>query len=407
MAPVDAERLEFIQRTLRQKGWDALVVFHPDSILMTSGLFPGSTHVVALVTADSKVVVITPWWRESSVREESWANEILCFDWCKPFSEVEPLSALFGLLKKCATNLRLERIGFEGQVHHYNPAKLPSELFTYTEVKEKLSSIFRWPEDATPVIAELKSIKSKREIQKLRLANEVAWAGVQAFYRNAVPGIRECDLAAEVNYAVLKMVGHEGIRYTYSDPPQISSGPERTVVADTMSNHATDRRLLEGDPVMLEFGVHADGYWADITRCLVVGGPREIHVRLYDALLSAQRTAVTAYVPYVTSGEHLCEKAWEAMREAGFAEGITHPLGHGLGFAYHEDRPLLGPGCKEPIRPGQVTSIEPGLYWRAGGVPIAGIRLEDNVVWGTESGKVEVLSDFYRGLGGCFGRKSF
>jgi len=59
--------------------------------------------------------------------------------------------------------------------------------------------------------------------------------------------MKETDLAAEVNYAVLKMAGQKGIRYTYCDPPQITSGPERTAIADTMSNHATERRLCQGD----------------------------------------------------------------------------------------------------------------------------------------------------------------
>jgi Xaa-Pro aminopeptidase len=402
----DTERLGLIQSILLEKGWDALLAFHPDSILMTTGMFPGSTHVASVVTVDGQVVLITPWWRESFVREESWANEILCFDWCKPLCEVDPLQAVFGLLKKSARDLGLERIGYEGQVHHYNPAKLPSEMFTYQEIKEKLPEVFRQTEDATSVIHELKSVKSSREVERLRLTLEVAWAGVQAFYRNAVPGMRECDLAAEVNYAVLKMGGHKGIRYTYCDPPQITSGSERTVIADTMSNHSTQRRLQERDPVMLEFGLHADGYWADITRSLVVGEGLDIHQRLHEAVLQAQGAAVAAYVPFESTGEQLCEAAWEAMRNAGFALGITHGLGHGVGFAYHEDQPNLGPGCKAPIRPSQVTSIEPGLYWRTDGIPIAGIRVEDNVVWGREKGKVEVLSDFYRGLSGCFGGKS-
>jgi Xaa-Pro aminopeptidase len=402
----DTERLELIKGVLREKAWDALVAFHPDSILMTAGMFPGSTHVASVVTVDGKVVLITPWWRESFVREESWVNEILCFDWCKPLCEIDPLQALFGLLKKSARNLALERIGFEGQVHHYNPAKLPSELFTYQETKERLPEIFRQCEDATPVIDELKAVKSSREIEKLRLTHEVAWAGVQAFYLNAVPGIRECDLAAEVNYAVLKMVGHKGIRYTYCDPPQITSGSERTVIGDTMSNHSTQRCLQDGDPVMLELGLHADGYWADITRCLVVSRFLEIQEKLHEAVVEAQRAAVAAYVPFESTGEQLCEAAWAVMRNAGFAAGITHGLGHGVGFAYHENQPNLGPGCKTPIRPGQVTSIEPGLYWRTDGIPVAGIRVEDNVVWGREKGQVELLSDFYRGLGECFGGKS-
>ena len=45
-----------------------------------------------------------------------------------------------------------------------------------------------------------------------------------------------------------------------------------------------------------------------------------------------------------------------------------------------------------------MSSIEPGLYWRDGSRPVAGIRVEENVVWGSRAGEVEILSDYYRGL---------
>ncbi len=398
MIEKDNHRLDQIQAALRENFLDALVLFHTDNILMGTGMFPGSTHVVAIVTADRRVVVITPWWREPFVREESWADEVRSYEWCKGFNGVEAVPAVVNLLKQCKADLGLEKIGYDAKMHHYSPNKIPSEFFTYDEIKAKLSDIFRVVQNATDTINELKSAKSKREIERIRLAHEVAKAGVAAFYNNAEAGIRESDLSAEVNYAVLKMVGHRGIRYTYCDPPQITSGPERTFLADTLSNHATERRLQPGELVMLEFGLHADGYWADITRNLVVGGPTEVHLRLHEAILQAQREAIAAYIPNRSTGQELCHVAWEAMRRKGFATGITHFLGHGLGFAYHEDRPLLGPGEKKSIRPGQVTSLEPGLYWRRNGTLLGGIRVEDNVVWGTRNGSAEILSNFYRGL---------
>ena len=260
----DGERLDQIQKALWVSDWDALVLFHTDNILMATGMFPGSTHVVAIVTADRKVVVITPWWREHFVGDESWADDVLTYDWCKGFNGVEPISAITRLLRKCKAGLSLAKIGYDAKMHHYTPTKIPSEFFTYEEIKLQLPEIFEVVHDATEVISQLKSIKTAREGEKIRLAHEVAKAGVGAFYQNAAAGIKESDLAAEVNCAVLKTVGHKGIRYSYCDPPQITSGPERTLMADTLSNHATERILQQGDPVMLEFGVHADGFWADI-----------------------------------------------------------------------------------------------------------------------------------------------
>ena len=135
-----------------------------------------------------------------------------------------------------------------------------------------------------------------------------------------------------------------------------------------------------------------------ITRAAVLGEPTDLQRRLHQAVLDAQAAAIDAYVPGQSTGEELCESAWQAMREAGFERGITHFLGHGLGFAYHEDRPTLGPGERQAVVPNQVTSIEPGLYWRENGVPVGGIRVEENVVWGAKAGDAEILSNFYRGL---------
>jgi Xaa-Pro aminopeptidase len=301
-------------------------------------------------------------------------------------------------IKQSRERYRLETVGYDLSMHHYSPGKLPSESFTYDEVKSQLPGIFRCATDATNIVSELKSLKTSREIEKLRLAHKVARAGVEAFYAHAGEGIRETDLAAEVNYAVLKQVGQGGVRYTYCDPPQIASGTARTSIADTMSNHATERRLQAGDLVMLEFGVQADGYWADITRTLVVGEPTDRQCRMHEAIVAAQGNAIAAYRPGESTGDALCQAAWETMRSHGFGAGITHFLGHGLGFAYHEAGPILGPGDTGRIQPGHVTSVEPGLYFFENGVAQGGIRVEDNVVWGEQPGQAEILSNFQRGL---------
>jgi len=179
MIPKDQERLDQIQARLKKNDWDALLLFHSEHILMASGMFPGSTHVVVLVTLDGKVVVITPWWRESFVREESWADEILHFDWCRGFNGVEPISAIAGLIRKCKSDMRLARIGYDAEMHHYNPAKIPSEFFAYQEIKQQLPSIFQDAQNASEVLNQLKAVKSRREIERIRLTQEVARAGAR------------------------------------------------------------------------------------------------------------------------------------------------------------------------------------------------------------------------------------
>src|SRR3990172_8172790 len=149
MEPKDLERITRIQASLGENQLDAYIFFHPDNILMATGMLPGSTHVVALVSADGKVVVVTPWWRESFVQQECWADEVLTFDWCRGFNGVEPISAIRKTLEKVCKGFGLEKIGYDAKMHHYSPNKLPSELFVYEEIKDLLPGIFGSVIDAT------------------------------------------------------------------------------------------------------------------------------------------------------------------------------------------------------------------------------------------------------------------
>ena len=90
MASPDHERLNRIRQSLAEGGLDALLLLYPDDILMATGMLPASTHVAVLVDRDGRVSLLTPWWRESFVAEESWADRIDCFDWCKRGCEVDP-----------------------------------------------------------------------------------------------------------------------------------------------------------------------------------------------------------------------------------------------------------------------------------------------------------------------------
>lgn len=398
MVTPDQARLNQIKLSLQKNDLDALILLHPENILMATGMFPGSSHVVAVVDLDGKVTILTPWWREQFVLTESWADEVACFDWCKPRSQIDPDKAVADWLKNWQIGSGIERIGADLTVHHYSPNKMPSECFTYENIKKTLGTVFPVARDASHQINSLKAIKTSREIEKLRISHEVIKVGVEVFYQEARVGLREIDLAAEINAAVIRMVGHKGSKYVFCEAPQITSGSGRTYIADTLSNHPTPRKMQEGDLVLLELGAHVDGYWADITRAMVVGTPNDIQVKLHQAVLAAQAAAIGAYHPGKSTGETLCQAAWTAMREAGFEKGITHFLGHGLGFAYHEDGPTLGPDENVFICPGHVTSIEPGLYWRAGEHLVGGIRVEENVVWGCRPKEVEILSNFYRGL---------
>ena len=141
----------------------------------------------------------------------------------------------------------------------------------------------------------------------------------------------------------------------------------------------------------------ASGCWGDITRTYCVGEPPDELVRWHAAVREAQRRATETVRPGIGGGE-LNRIACEAIAKAGYKtrldagapevleEGFVHYLGHGVGLDLHE-APTLDEGGEELV-PGDVITIEPGLYRRGFG----GCRLEDLVIV-TEDG-YELVTDF-------------
>jgi Xaa-Pro aminopeptidase len=150
-----------------------------------------------------------------------------------------------------------------------------------------------------------------------------------------------------------------------------------------------DGPLRAGEPIVMDIfpRVEATGYFGDLTRTVVRGQASDQVRRAFAAVQAAQEAArrtVRAGVP----GRDVHQAAAAALDAAGFptdlkAEppvGFIHGLGHGLGLEVHE-APRCNRIAADPLRPGQVITLDPGLYDPAWG----GIRLED-VVAVTETG---------------------
>jgi Xaa-Pro aminopeptidase len=135
------------------------------------------------------------------------------------------------------------------------------------------------------------------------------------------------------------------------------------------------------------------GCWGDLTRTLCVGEPPSELAGWHQHVREAQRRATEAVRPGI-SGAELNQIAMDYLTEHGYPtrqggveveQGFMHYLGHGLGLDLHE-APTLDEGG-EVLIPGDVVTIEPGLY-RTG---FGGCRIED-VVFVTESG-YELITD--------------
>lgn len=137
--------------------------------------------------------------------------------------------------------------------------------------------------------------------------------------------------------------------------------------------------ILAHEPVVCDIFPRdrATGYYADLTRTYVKGEPSPELQKMYDAVLLAQTRAIEAVRPGVSGKEidGIVRKTLEGRGYHTKDKGFIHGTGHGVGLDVHE-APRLGQGSKDVLEPGNIVTVEPGLYYPE----LGGIRIEDMVL---------------------------
>lgn len=137
---------------------------------------------------------------------------------------------------------------------------------------------------------------------------------------------------------------------------------------------ASDKRIRQGDLVVIDFGALYNGYRSDMTRTFVVGKPSPKQREVYRIVLEAQKRAIKA----VRAGQACFEidrAARQYIDDQGFGKYFVHSTGHGIGRRVHQ-APKISKKNRQRLKKGMVITIEPGIYIRGWG----GVRIEDMVL---------------------------
>ena len=390
---VDAERIERNKKVMTDKGLDAFICRLPENVLFFSGWWPLTGTSWVIFTADGNCHLIVPEC-ESQEAQDNGLTDLSSYEWAH-IKAPEPLGQIQNEISKVANEFSFERsrIGIEESFEAVAPslnvgeAAVPA-ILSRQMLKETLPGANFV--DATGVINGLRVLKTLAEIEKLRIANEIAGFGLAAFKENANEGISEIELAAKVNAAVaVEGSGYKGVKSARGFA-QVSSG-EGTARGWRPCEITTNRKLQKGDIVLLELGVVADGFWADNTRLAVIGQPSDKQKEIHKLILTAQRAAIDTIKPG-TKMSDADKAARDIINNAGYGEYFIHITGHGIGWRYHEFPPLLHPENDSLLQEGMVTSVEPGVY-----IPnFGGMRIEDIVAVAKSS--ADLLSTYSREL---------
>lgn len=235
--------------------------------------------------------------------------------------------------------------------------------------------------DVSDEIKEAMKVKTPDDLKKIAKACKIAETALKQILPLIKEGIKERELAAELEYR-MKKLGASGTSF-------------ETIVAfgknSAVPHHVTGETVLKKDmAVLIDFGCVYKGYCSDMTRTFFYGKPTDKFKRAYEATLKAHLTAAENI-----RGGTECQKAdafsRNVLKEYGMDKYFTHSLGHGIGVYIHE-APAVSPRGTGTLEENMVFSIEPGVYFN----DEFGIRIEDSVT--ISGGKVKSFMSFTKKL---------
>jgi Xaa-Pro aminopeptidase len=222
--------------------------------------------------------------------------------------------------------------------------------------------------DASGLLAQARAIKTEQEIERMRLAADLAAEAMEHVRDTIRPGMKTSEVGALYEgYVHSNGTGYRGLVDHARAFTLVWSGPGiRTFTA------TSDQTVCEQEPTLLEIWVVTDGYWCDLTKNACPGELTSEYDELADGLLGVYQRAIDHLAPGASLPE-LDRLVRAGISELGYPGQPSHPIAHGVGARAHEPPYAHQAGAGE-LQSGMVLAVEPGLYWPDGG----GLRVEDN-----------------------------
>ena len=329
------DRSARLRARLAEAGCDALLVTNVTNIRYLTG-FTGSAALL-LVTPDRLVFVTDGRYRDQAAAQLAAAGVEADIEIGRTADEQRTL------LTGAAAGVR--RLGLE------------SEAVTWGQQRRFATE--RFPDD------ELRRVKDAAEVARIQAACAIADAALAAVRHRLGESPTEAEVALELEWQ-MRRLGAEGPSFDTI----VAAGPN-----GAMPHHrAGERRIAEGDLVVIDFGALVDGYHSDMTRTVAVGEISDEQQRMLDAVAEAQAAGVAA-VRAGVAAKDVDEACRAVLRDAGLEEAFLHGTGHGVGLDIHE-APRVSANAPGTLADGHVVTVEPGVYLPEHG----GVRIEDTVV---------------------------
>jgi len=311
--------------------------------------FTGSDGTLLVTQKESFFLTDSRYWTqaEEEVKE------------CQIIHYKKKLDSIASLL----LDLEIKRAGFESASLTFS---------SYRSLLEKLANVL----ELIPVedeIKSLRSIKDAQELASIRTAIDIASNAFLHMIKMIKEGIIEREIALEMEF-LMKRNGAEALSFDII----VASGKRSALP----HGKATEKRIEQGDLILIDFGSGYQGYHSDQTRTIVCGNPSSEQKKVYQVVKEAHDRAIEVIRPGLPI-QDVDAAARNHIREKGYGEYFGHGTGHGIGIAVHEE-PGINTENKGVVQEGMVFTIEPGIYVPNWG----GVRIEDMIRVGPQGAEV-------------------
>lgn len=332
-------RIKKVREIFEKRNIDSFLITDIKNIRYLSG-FTGDEGMM-LITPQSEYLIVDGRFTEQAEKE----SKVTVVDYNGSF-----IKSIEVLLKKDKS----KKCGFEGR------------KLTYLEADNVMKTIsaVKWSAERD-IVETVRIIKEPNEIEAIKKALKIALDTYEYIKKQIVPGVREIDIANEIEYK-MKKLGATGPSFDTI----IASGTRSSLPHGT----ATNKMIKNGDSVVIDMGAVWNGYCSDITRTVFVGEPSKEQQRVYDLVEKAQKFAIDAINPGKKCSD-INQVAVDEFKKNSMEKYFVHSLGHGVGLDVHE-RPYVSEKSEDVFAPGMVVTVEPGLY-----LPDKfGVRIEDMIL---------------------------
>src|SRR5437762_3778678 len=314
----------------------------------------GYDAVVFPREGDPALIVLEP--QLADAERNSWTKNLSLF---KGYDERDPRPPQYRALDLALEILEqrglTDKVAIELNMGTQSADRMVGEPTTPTQMYfDAFRKVSGQVIDATPLLSEARALKTSQEIERMRLANELAALAMDYTREHMKPGMKESEVGGMYESFVHGLgVGYKGKVEMARAFTLVWSG--KGIATFTATG---DRPIQENEPTLFEIWVCADGYWTDLTKNACPGELTPEYHKLLDLLLKVFNEGVS-YARDGASFPELDRLVRRRSEEGGYPGQPSHPICDGVGARAHEPPYGHRPGSGT-MQGGMDRASEPG-----------------------------------------------